>query len=857
MRYMFSSKAIQCRVITDGDAFESSLNLLKSFKIPVIATKETSATLKGKSSSLYSVSPSLKYISQGLVKLLKDIHWSTATMVISNDIPIHFSRLFEEMAKTVNLAVTLDPTTSSELPVTQKAKRESNAENIEKTIFVLNADEALRFLRNLESPFPLENDDTVNWILVSTEDISQHLRASYSPDRVCHMKPMFIFVPQDENTEEFQRFFTQEITVNGVNSKHPLIAEFTKAYFNKIFAEIPFESVSGMIKAVWTLAASVRSLERKECNQYSKSQCLKRIRMTLLSSMNMQIEHLNTIMRQTGVNSLEQFRMIFDEENILKSNKYILFLRGSNCKLVELGFYHQDRGLIWDHQLLRKMRYTLFNIDAKNSAFNENDVKDKIEKILRTDNNNNVTKHTIENDTLALNSFKSTSFSDNRTRDILRREQFTPIADTNNVYSKSNTRLLERKNKNTTNADIVKRKHISFTSWLGRSWALTILTVSVIGSLLTLYVFTFLLMKSCEGSLKKSNQDLLTTHLIAIISVFFGASLYVFHPTSFMCSIRTSVHNVSLALLFGSLLQKAMQLQSQKWIGLGGKVSKLNQCLTLMFIVGIQLALELQRWRYETPTSDDDYSQELPNLCTLKANDYLYSQAYIMILLSLLVVISWCARSQPFSYKDGSYLFFTAIIIVPIYALSTILKQRSTDFVTGDDEDTERTERLAMFRDVITSLSMITVSIMSLLGIFGPLLYSIHKYGVLPRKNGSYAESLSTAFTLFKGTGPESRPGDAYSSHYESASNSVSNEQQNVGRNKPPKKLDNSSLFDYVVCNRQTTSCPRVVHRVPRDQEYYLNYQTNNREDIRMHSHSAELCRNPLYDDSGFRSAYP
>lgn len=78
---------------------------------------------------------------------------------------------------------------------------------------------------------------------------------------------------------------------------------------------------------------------------------------------------------------------------------------------------------------------------------------------------------------------------------------------------------------------------------------------------------------------------------------------FVFQSNAFIVSLRSSVHNVALALLFAGLLQRALFLRAQKWIGLGGKISMLNQCLTLLFIFAVQLALEMQRWRYVKPSS--------------------------------------------------------------------------------------------------------------------------------------------------------------------------------------------------------------------------------------------------------------
>ena len=64
-----------------------------------------------------------------------------------------------------------------------------------------------------------------------------------------------------------------------------------------------------------------------------------------------------------------------------------------------------------------------------------------------------------------------------------------------------------------------------------------------------------------------------------------------------ICCLRHTIHNISLSLLFGSLLIRAMYIRAQKSIGLGGRASRLNQFLTLIFIVGIQTAIELQKWK--------------------------------------------------------------------------------------------------------------------------------------------------------------------------------------------------------------------------------------------------------------------
>lgn len=73
--------------------------------------------------------------------------------------------------------------------------------------------------------------------------------------------------------------------------------------------------------------------------------------------------------------------------------------------------------------------------------------------------------------------------------------------------------------------NVFRKKHTSLVSWLGRPWALTILTLGIVGALATLYTFTFLLMKACEGALGRTNQGLALFHLFAVIMLLVAAVL--------------------------------------------------------------------------------------------------------------------------------------------------------------------------------------------------------------------------------------------------------------------------------------------------------------------------------------------
>lgn len=102
-------------------------------------------------------------------------------------------------------------------------------------------------------------------------------------------------------------------------------------------------------------------------------------------------------------------------------------------------------------------------------------------------------------------------------------------------------------------------------------------------------------MKFCEmegsglGNGSTSKQSTVSLTLFACMILFLGSMLFLFEPSPVLCSIKSSVHNIGLCLLFGSLLIQSMFLRAQATIGLGGNVSQVNQLLTLAFIVATQV----------------------------------------------------------------------------------------------------------------------------------------------------------------------------------------------------------------------------------------------------------------------------
>ncbi|XP_025017435.1 uncharacterized protein LOC107366253 isoform X2 [Tetranychus urticae] len=906
--------------ISSGKLYRSTLNLFTSFQVPIITTQEQDP-MEIPGTTLFTVASSLKYLSKAVMGLLNKLNWSQATLVVSDEVPLYYTKVLEDIATKVRFNVQNSPIESTVDYPNEANKRDStNKANVKNTILFLSSEETLKLFSSLKTVVPPDSED-FDWIVVTSQDISAQIAHLYSSKESsgCHTKPLYLILPQHESTPELHDFLSAELSSMG-DSIDPLFRELLEsATFTPSSSSSPNDSssstfssshylFSSMIKSVWSYGLALRSYERKYCTLKGPSyDCSPSQGVSLVNLIQSELMSINGTINDSGFASLNGFKLHYDDEHYLVSNRYGLKAITSNCQIMDMGYFEDG---------------VLFNREARQSGGSSKSTGDQFKSVSRDEeffesespNSNSIPASLVVDD----KEVSSNNLSDSPSSQlpsygrpfikplpsdyVLRLKPMSSGIDTRNEMKSATEKtignqhrpiesgtsspgvnskqMIERNSIVRTNRlslandEIVRKRYSSFYSWLGHSWTVTIISLNVIGILIALYTFTYILMKSCEGAFKKSNQDLATFHILSIIIVYFGAILYVFPPTILMCSLRTSIHNISCTMLFGSLLQRGMYLRAQKWIGLGGKISKLNQCLTLLFIIGIQLALEMQRWAYESPWSNDALYR-LPKECSPNSKDYILSQSYLILISTLLIMVSWSARHQPFAFKDGKHIFITSTIIFPVYMFSVILVDNLTESPeTGSSNlsltDQQANPRLtsnrlnlenyAIYRDIITSLAMILMASASLFGIFGPIIYTIQKYGILPPKNGSYAESLSTAFTLFRGLEGSGGGGQRENSLLDRLSNvdsSSNTTEGSIGRSKN-KLTKRSDIFPYIIgptANFKFGLKPGIRDRTTCPFNHCHNHLNCNFGEC---SHIEKgLIKNPLYEDQGFRSAYP
>lgn len=142
--------------------------------------------------------------------------------------------------------------------------------------------------------------------------------------------------------------------------------------------------------------------------------------------------------------------------------------------------------------------------------------------------------------------------------------------------------------------------------------------------------------------------------------------------------------------------------------------------------------MEVQWWKMISPAV---VTRNGVVMCAGKTADYLFSQSYIGILLCACAILGFMTRNVPYTNREGQNLFISSLFCLPVFIAWTVAYGLVTD---------------AEARCVVASLGMTITGIAILGGVYGPMLYLIHKFGRIPHKPLSYADSLSTVFTMFQ-----------------------------------------------------------------------------------------------------------
>ena len=234
---------------------------------------------------------------------------------------------------------------------------------------------------------------------------------------------------------------------------------------------------------------------------------------------------MNTVITGSGLKEVDGTRLKFDSENNLISWKYQFMIVSSNWQTINLGHYSGDTGHSIDSKFLKTILSNRMN-RYKNRP------KSMIKALNRSSALLTHTSSPLSTNSLPL--FKQAVYGSNNSsnppsnlmRSSIRHQMSASSAPIERVKVLDDLSKLNSSARNPNDSSHVTRKRYNgLTAWLGTFWSMAILSTSILGILVTLYMQTFLLMKSCEGAMRKANQALVISHLIAVTVTFLGSSL--------------------------------------------------------------------------------------------------------------------------------------------------------------------------------------------------------------------------------------------------------------------------------------------------------------------------------------------
>ncbi|KAL4227013.1 hypothetical protein ACF0H5_014989 [Mactra antiquata] len=288
-------------------------------------------------------------------------------------------------------------------------------------------------------------------------------------------------------------------------------------------------------------------------------------------------------------------------------------------------------------------------------------------------------------------------------------------------------------------------------------WVLIVVIIAGTGSLITLFLMIYIMCKVCAGALVRRYLALGLLLLVAMVFLFLSVLPFLFSPSENVCGMRFFAHGFSYALCFGVILAKMMTLRDYRYIGLGGEISRINQLLTVFFIISVQIAIGVQWWVLRSPvvfteTLRMEIDGTLQNVtfyaCDFVREDFISYHSYVIFLVVLCCLYGLSVRRETKNMKEARLLLICSWVCL-IFWIAVI--------VTLIILDRKYLEAICSIGILANALTMMVVIYLPKLTAISRLKYEVSENNM--RKENGY--KLDTDFQYER---PYSLPGTLRSS---------------------------------------------------------------------------------------------
>ncbi|KAL5014556.1 hypothetical protein ScPMuIL_008826 [Solemya velum] len=218
--------------------------------------------------------------------------------------------------------------------------------------------------------------------------------------------------------------------------------------------------------------------------------------------------------------------------------------------------------------------------------------------------------------------------------------------------------------------------------FMGEVWSIVVVTVAGGGSIVALGILIYVSYKICRGILHKHYVGLGLSLLFGIILLYLSTLPFLFTPSYRICALQYFMPGLAYAFCFGVLIVKLMSLRSYKLLGLGGEISVMNQFLTVLFIVGVQIAIHVQWWAMSEQMCVVIKEAEVTQYaCKFDKQEFIMLLAYVMFLVLLSAVYSVWVRKERNNLGEARLILIFNWMCVIIWAVWVfVLMMQPRDF---------------------------------------------------------------------------------------------------------------------------------------------------------------------------------
>lgn len=191
--------------------------------------------------------------------------------------------------------------------------------------------------------------------------------------------------------------------------------------------------------------------------------------------------------------------------------------------------------------------------------------------------------------------------------------------------------------------------------YISRVWAMVVTAIAITGVFISLYMLVYVLQRMCDGTLQ-GNQLFGILLLLGVMMLYSSVVLFVLPPGILLCNLRVFLPSLAATVCFAILLLKAMQLRCLVHLGLGGRVSAINQFITFAFIVAVQMAINIQ-WFLgsETEVIRRESGWVLAE-CSYSFENYLYLHIYLGCLILIVFLYGTSVLKIRRNYNEAKWV---------------------------------------------------------------------------------------------------------------------------------------------------------------------------------------------------------